>query len=982
MLVSYRHVRVVVPRSSVSGCCIRCLHQARRPRPRSQHALTRQVWRILNRDKTTTASLNLSDLPQMPTPSKALRLENDEKPKRKRGRGTQASLNLEDPSQNSPPLEPLKLENESQSYPTVIQQARNNMHKFENCVLLTRVGGFYEMYFEHAQQFGPQLNLKVADKPISGDRFVPMAGFPFFQLDRYLKILVQDLNRYVAIAEEFPNDASGQVKAGGLMHDRRVARVVTPGTLIDENFMDPFSNNYVLAIHAQEPQGQHSHESIGLAWLDLSTGHFFTQSTTLAMMPSFLARIGAREIVLDENLKASKDHEIFSVLGEDYSLITYIDVSRTQSISEWGPVLESPVPIPLAAEFTAQEVAAGSTLLQYVETRLFGSKIKLQPPSRQRDVMGIDKNTMRALEVKRTMRDGLSKGSLLHTVRRTVTKGGSRLLEHWLSSPSTSVDIINARLDLVSYMLNDATLRERLVILLRRSHDSHRLLQKFAFGRGDADDLLALAATVFATRDLVFTLKRNDAGESCIQTQISRINLEGTIALANSIKEAIDEEGLVQQHRIESGQAGEMQALTQDIITSEGSSEDMNVLPKSRKKKPNSVKECYGNDNGVWIMKPSASPVLKHLHEALISLEAGKETLEETLQGRFSAPSLTLKFTPSLGYICHIKGKDIKLNLSTLRNVSSSKSTKSFHHPEWTNLGERIDQCKVYIRSEEQRVFNDLREQVIHNIIKLRRNACVLDELDISCSFATLAAERHWTRPILNQTQSHKIVGGRHPTVEGGLEEEGRTFVANDCFVGDAQQTWFITGPNMAGKSTFLRQNALITILAQVGSYVPAEYAELGIVDQIFSRVGSADNLYKDQSTFMVEMLETATILKQATPRSFVIMDEIGRGTTPVDGTAVAFACLYHLSEVNKCRTLFATHFHELADLLKEEGIESVGYYCTDVVEDEVGEGFRYVHRLKEGINRSSHALKVARLAGLPEEAILAAKVVLEKKEV
>jgi len=257
----------------------------------------------------------------------------------------------------------------------------------------------------------------------------------------------------------------------------------------------------------------------------------------------------------------------------------------------------------------------------------------------------------------------------------------------------------------------------------------------------------------------------------------------------------------------------------------------------------------------------------------------------------------------------------------------------------------------------------------------------VLDELDVACSFALLAEEKRWARPILNTSTKHKIIGGRHLTVEGGLNEEGRSFVSNDCFVGDEKKIWMITGPNMAGKSTFLRQNALITILAQVGSYVPAEYAELGIVDQIFSRVGSADNLYRDQSTFMVEMLESAHILKMATKRSFVIMDEIGRGTTPGDGTAVAFACLYHLYHLNGCRTLFATHFHNIADLVDEEGMtEGVGFWCTDVEESEGG-GFRYLHRLRGGVNRQSHALKVARLAGLPERAIDVAKSVLSRQE-
>lgn len=255
---------------------------------------------------------------------------------------------------------------------------------------------------------------------------------------------MQDLNRYVAIAEEFPNDVSGKVKAGGLMHDRRVTRIITPGTLIDENFMDPFTNNYVLAIHIEDPAqdppqptssslSQLASLPVGLAWMDLSTGQFFTQSTDLSSLPSFLARIAPREIVLDEDLQASKEHGIFTVLAEDRHLITYTNPLDVKSIVDWSPMLESPVPARLESEFTPEEVAAGSSLLQYVETRLQGSNMKIQPPSRQLDMMGIDKNTMRALEIKKTMKEDMLTGSLLHIIRRTVTKGGARLLDNWLS---------------------------------------------------------------------------------------------------------------------------------------------------------------------------------------------------------------------------------------------------------------------------------------------------------------------------------------------------------------------------------------------------------------------------------------------------------------------------------------------------------------------------------------------------------------------
>ena len=525
-------------------------------------------------------------------------------------------------------------------------------------------------------------------------------------------------------------------------------------------------------------------------------------------------------------------------------------------------------------------------------------------------------------------------------------------------------------------MLEDPPLREGILSLLRRSHDSQRLVQRFSLGRGDPEDLLALANTIIATQELVIILQQagreanaraTSLDANCLEPMIARIHLEGPMELAGRIKEAIDEEGIIQQHRIEDDGAGEMVALAQEIISSEGSPEDIaNMAKSSRKKRPMSLREHYAESGDTWIMKANASAILKRLHDELNQLMIEKSALIKNLQDRLGVPTLTLRWTPGLGHICHVKGKDTRI-LADMRSVSSSRSTRSFHHPEWTQLGQKIDQAKVRIRAEEQQVFLGLREQVIVNLVKLRRNAAVLDELDIACSFATLAEEQVLVRPALNTSSVHKIIGGRHPTVQGGLREQGRSFVTNNCFVGDQENIWLITGPNMGGKSTFLRQNALITIMAQVGSYVPAEYAEIGIVDQIFSRVGSADNLYRDQSTFMVEMLETATILKNATSRSFVIMDEIGRGTTPADGVAIAFACLHHLYHVNKCRTLFATHFHSLVELSKD--MSGIGYYCTDVLEDDTG-GFSYVHKLKKGVNRKSHALKVARLAGIPESAI------------
>lgn len=472
-----------------------------------------------------------------------------------------------------------------------------------------------------------------------------------------------------------------------------------------------------------------------------------------------------------------------------------------------------------------------------------------------------------------------------------------------------------------------------------------------------------------------------------LRSMSNRLHMDGPIGLSERISLAIDEDGLLKQQRIEDTSAANSSALAQEVLLNEGLPEDLESMPKKVRTKSSGkasgTNDVEQSEDDTWIMRRDASPTLSSLHDALEHLLVEKSDMTRYLRATTDIPTLTLKWTPGLGHIVHVKGTKANQkaleDIGVTKTVSSSKSTRSFYLPTWSRLGARIDQAKLRIRAEEKLIFEDLRQNVIRNLVKLRRNAAVLDELDVACSFATLAQEQQFVRPVLNAGTSHKIVGGRHPTVKLGLEEQGRSFVSNDCFIGDEERIWLITGPNMAGKSTFLRQNALITILAQVGSFVPAAHAEIGVVDQIFSRIGAADDLFRDQSTFMVEMLETAAILKQASSRSFVIMDEVGRGTTPEDGTAVSFACLHHLYNLNRCRTLFATHFHALADMTQD--FENLGRYCTDIREDPSSGAFSFVHKLKKGVNRQSHALKVARLAGLPESAIDTARDVLRKQK-
>lgn len=541
------------------------------------------------------------------------------------------------------------------------------------------------------------------------------------------------------------------------------------------------------------------------------------------------------------------------------------------------------------------------------------------------------------------------------------------------------LEVINARLDLVSLFVNNRGFKDDVIGHLKQTHDSQRLVQKFSMGRGDADDLVALLKTIEATSQIAHLLSCNaseneqrprslgTSQDHALRGLASRISLEKPMILARAIADAVDEDGLMQSHRLEESESADLVTLASEVLQNEGSTVDEDVPTGNTRSKTD--KAGSSNDDAeetdLWIMRKTASPTLRDLHERLSNLYDEKTQLTSKLRIQFGASSLKLRWAPGLGHFCHIKGaKDVRASLKTpmaTRDVKASKSTRSFHHTEWSHLGGQMDQAKLRIRAEEQRVFQALREQVVVNLVQLRRNARVLDELDIACSFAILAVEQKFVRPVVTERPSHRIIGGRHPTVTMGLEEDGRAFVSNDCFVGEDERIWLITGPNMGGKSTFLRQNALISILAQVGSFVPANYAEIGLVDQVFTRIGSADDLFRDQSTFMVEMLETATILNQATPRSLVIMDEIGRGTTPEDGIAIGFASLHRLYYHNQCRTLFATHFHSLADMSR--GFKHLGCYCTDVEEDPSG-AFSYIHCLRPGVNRQSHALKVARLAG------------------
>ncbi|KAI5835502.1 hypothetical protein K523DRAFT_14423 [Schizophyllum commune Tattone D] len=1003
------------------------------------------------------------------------------------------ALHLDDPdvrSLSESSVEELAPPLEEQT--TLAKEILDNLARFPNCLLLTRVGQFYESYFSQAAEIASLLNIKLTTRKWGGRR-VPMCGFPLAHLDKYLRVLVGENRRLVAMCEEFPvngnvdtSNGTAKISRGLLTRafERRVTRVITPGTLIDEPFLNQYENNYLLAIEAAEAVTTDNSEAaqLGLAWIDVSTGEFFSKVSSVDTLRDELARIGPKEIVLDQSMKRQEaagddgqegKHPVLAALAEEQHFVSYqalegdesAEVRTTSSQDETANRLTEPddllaeaAPSPSLSSFTQTETSAISLLTAYLRAHLRehmpvlgvpvregdalqgsyqlmnASRVSLTPPAR----MHLDAHTLRALEIREGMREGGTKGSLLSVVRRTKTTGGTRLLARWLAAPSLSLVEITSRHSLVAFLLARPHLRADLTALLVAIPDVGRLSQKLMLGKGDASDVRAVGRAIRAWNRLRNTITEertlegyerqmkdpkamnsisvNDEEWESMDTLLSRMdgldNLEARIATALEGGEA--DEGTEMGQVAEGSEAEGVAGGLQDGAT--GVEEDPTRRLNWRPHAPQR-----------WMVKPEFSPALTQLHDKLSDLLKRREKMEAELLMRYSAPSLTLRSSPALGMHVHIarRKRDCRLldaNPEFVK-VSESGSTKGYFWRPWTQLGSEIVETTLALQVAEREAFDILRREINAHAPALRRNARVLDELDVTLGFAALAAEHGYVRPVMSDDTTYHVTDGRHPTVEMGLLSAGRTFTPNTvCLSGTDERRsgqgnlgelshtatccptptahlHILTGPNMAGKSTVLRQTALIAILAQAGSFVPATNAHLGLVDAVFARVGARDDLACDRSTFMVEMLETGAVLRRATSRSLVIMDEIGRGTAFRDGLAIAFATVVHLLRVNRCRALFATHFTEVADLVGWEAdrpteasvsdadhdcdnkavrgeanlFKDVAFFCTDVY-DADSSHIAYAYRLRRGVNRRSHALRVAALAGVPQAALSVAQ--------
>ncbi|EIW64835.1 mismatch repair ATPase MSH1 [Trametes versicolor FP-101664 SS1] len=861
----------------------------------------------------------------------------------------------------------------------------DNLARYPHCILLTRVGQFYESYFDQAAEVSRLLNIKLTKKTWSGQR-IHMCGFPLMHLNKYLKMLVQEHSRFVAMCEEFPRYPALGAKGG---FDRRVVRIVTPGTLIDEPFLNPYENNYLLSVVPSStdlsPREWPSSLPVGLAWIDVSTGEFYTKSITLAGLRDELVRVSPKEVILDERFSKDDANPIRRAVSEEDCFVSFsappktpippadstvtIQASPDDVTADVEP-LDGLLPVPLAGE----ETRAVELLTAFMYANLMDHMPSLSSPAREVSCgrMQIDTHTVKALELREGMREGGTTGSLLSVIKRTVTTSGTRLLTRWLCSPSTSVTEINARQSLVAFFHARPFLRQDLVQVLRDAEDATRIVQKFLLGRGSFSDLSALCTTVETWSSIKERILTEQKMERAEDHPLADAQWASVDALMNRMSDLSDLAA-----RISMALAQREDAIRIGDEMGEG-------FPSSESS-PAQLRDPR-NPLGIidWTIKPEYSQQLMRLHDTLQSLLSDRDKLEQRLQIEYNVPSLSLRASPGQGMHVHVARKREAAKLRDAKDfvpLSESGSTCTLFNREWSRLAGQISETTLAISTAEKEAFEQLRTEVVARSSDVRRNARIIDELDVTLSFADLAVEMRFVRPIVTDGTSYHIVNGRHPTVELGLLTSGRGFTPNTVTFTPDSPLHVITGPNMAGKSTLLRQTALIAILAQTGSFVPADYAEIGVVDRVFSRVGAKDDLFRDRSTFMVEMLEAGDILRRATPRSLVIMDEVGRGTTVEDGLAIAFATVHHLLSVNGCRAMFATHFHELADMLghdpathRGEGpFSKIAFYCTDVDEIENGD-FAYSHRLSPGVNRDSHGLKVAQLAGMPEPAVSVAR--------
>ncbi|MDX2308592.1 MAG: DNA mismatch repair protein MutS [Hyphomicrobium sp.] len=816
-------------------------------------------------------------------------------------------------------------------------------------LLWYRMGDFYELFFEDAVVASDALGIVLTKRGKHRGEPIPMCGVPIHRADEYLQRLIRRGFR-VAVCEQLEDPAEAKKRGSKAVVRRDVVRLVTPGTLTEEALLDAKARNYLTAVFekpATEGKSALAADSVlALASLDISTGELEIGEIKGPDLPGELVRLAPGEVIATDALLAGDDvrrwiavagaaatpvpASSFDSLGGERNLKARLGVSE---LDAFGP-------------FSRSELAAVGALLRYVDLTQIGRKPVLRPPRRAGvSSLVIDAASRSSLELVRTT-GGEKQSSLLGAMDRTVTAAGARELAARLASPLSDRALIDARLDAVAFLVAAERLRADIRDLLRGAPDVARAVARLAFGRGGPRDLAALRDAMSIARDVA---KRMTA-------EGGPIGPPDELARATAALEA--------------------PSATLSTALARGLVDD----PPHLRRDGNFVRPGYR----------TALDEARALRDGSRKVLAGLEARYVEATG---VKTLKIRHNNILGYFVEVTSLNQKAmtsppNDGLFRHRQTMANAMRFTTSELEEIEGRIASAADRALALEQEVFVELSSAIATEERVLGEMAEALAALDLFAALAELAVEHNYARPVITSDSAFEIVGGRHPVVEQALDKErSGAFIENDCCLGPsvtnpsreakAARIWIVTGPNMAGKSTFLRQNALIVVMAQMGSFVPARRATIGIVDRLFSRVGASDDLARGRSTFMVEMVETAAILNQATDRSLVILDEIGRGTATFDGLSIAWATVEYLHEVSRCRALFATHYHELTALAGRLG--DIANVTMDVKDwqDEIV----FLHKVRPGAADRSYGIQVAKLAGLPATVIDRAREVLDVLE-
>ncbi len=810
-----------------------------------------------------------------------------------------------------------------------------------DCLLFYRMGDFYEMFFEDAEIAARILGITLTKRGKHQGRDIPMAGVPIHVADDYLQRLIASGQR-VAVCEQMEDPAEARKRGSKSIVRRDVVRLVTPGTLTEDNLLDARRSNWLVAVsRAKGSDGQS--DQFALAWVDISTGVFRLAEVDRDRLSLRLAAIDPREVLVSDALLLEEDFRLLfkEVTGNRHGAVVplakafFDGATAPDRLSRYYGVQS----LDSFGAFSRLELTAAAAILAYIEKTQVAERPMLDPPVQEAvaDEMVIDAATRSNLELMKTM-GGERAGSLLHALDRTISGAGARLLSERLASPSLNLATIRARHDAVEIFVDQPSLRAHLREGLRAAPDMARALSRLSLNRGGPRDLKALA---------------------------TGISVAGAIggALVQGLEQPPQE-----LSSIIADLGGAPFELSAELDLALG--DDLPLL----KRDGGFLRSGYDS-------RLDEERALRDQSRQVIA------NLQGTYVEQTGIRSLKVKYNNMLGYFVEVPQRDATPMLSAPLNAAfihrqTMAGALRFSTLELGDLEGRISSAGERALAIELTTFDLLTGKVLAKAAVIKRTADALARLDVATSLAARADEGGWVRPQMDETGAFVIAGGRHPVVEEVLKEGGHTFVANDANLSPPPsanygQIALITGPNMAGKSTYLRQNALIAVLAQAGSFVPATSAHIGLVDRLFSRVGAADDLARGRSTFMVEMIETAAILNQAGPRALVILDEIGRGTSTFDGLSIAWAAVEHLHDVNRCRALFATHYHELTALA-----ERLPRLVTRTVKVKEWKGdLVFLHEIVPGTADRSYGVQVAKLAGIPKRAVDRARQVLESLE-